>query len=77
VTFSAKMVVGLQRPFSLLFLSERNIAKRNITESNITERNITERNITERNITERNCLRIVPIWRESLDFPSIVGLRIP
>jgi hypothetical protein len=54
VTFSAKMVVGLQRPFSLLFLSERNITERNITESNITERNITDSNITERNITERN-----------------------
>jgi hypothetical protein len=46
--------VGLQRPFSLLFLSERNITERNITESNITERNITDSNITERNITERN-----------------------
>ncbi len=43
------MVVGLQRPFSLLFLSERKITERNITERNITERNITllyERNIT-------------------------------
>ncbi len=48
------MVVGLQRPFSLLFLSERKITERYITERNITERNITERNITllyERNIT--------------------------
>ena len=71
------MVVCLQRPFSLLFLSERKITERNITERNVTERNITERNITERNITERNILRIVPILRESLDFPSIVGLRIP
>ena len=44
MTFSAKMVVGLQRPFSLLFLSERKITERNITERNITllyERNIT------------------------------------
>jgi hypothetical protein len=43
------MVVGLQRPFSFLFLSERKITERNITERNITERNITllyERNIT-------------------------------
>ena len=46
------MVVGLQRPFSLLFLSERKITERKITL--LSERNITERKITllsERNIT--------------------------